>query len=316
MLGWANRQDGGAMPVPTLEDKLVIAVTSRALFNLEDSNRVFDTEGVEAFRAYQVEHENERMDGGVAFPLVRKLLDLDGGQSVEVVLVSRNDPSTGLRVFNSIEGLGLPITRAVFTAGASPYKYLEPFHCQLFLSAHDDDVRAALAAGHAAAKVLPGGHFDGDNEEAEDVIRVAFDGDAVIFGDEAEREFRDGGLPRFEAHEVSNALVPLAKGPLQPFLAALSALKAQHEGKIRTCLVTSRNAPAHKRAVLTLRAWGLEMDDALFLGGLPKAPFLRVMRPHIYFDDQRGHLMDAADEVPSGHVPYGVANEDYPRPVG
>ena len=289
---------------------LIVAIASRALFDLDESHRVFEDEGEAAYCRYQVEHEDETLAPGVAFPLVRKLLGINSRlpePRVEVILVSRNSADTGLRVFHSIRHHQLAITRAVFTGGRSPFAYLAPFGADLFLSAHAEDVRQALEAGHAAATILGSGPAAHDSEQ----LRIAFDGDAVVFSDDSERLYREGGLPAFTAHEVAESRTPLAGGPFQGFLAALHQLQSRFPAAaspIRTALVTARAAPAHERVVRTLRAWDIRIDEALFLGGMDKGPFLRAFGADLFFDDQQGHCDSARPHVATGHVPHGIAN--------
>ncbi|MCB1864746.1 MAG: 5'-nucleotidase [Chromatiales bacterium] len=296
-----------------LGSRLVVAISSRALFDLDSSHRVFEQEGVEQYHHYQMEHEDTPLEPGVAFGLVRKLLkinqQLPDGPRVEMILLSRNSADTGLRIFNSIVHHGLDITRAAFTGGRSPYRYAAAFGAQLFLSANAEDVRDALGAGVAAATLLPGAlRFARDEQE----LRIAFDGDAVLFSDEAERIYKSAGLDAFTASEVAAAREPLGGGPFKPFLAALQAIQsgvADSRRLIRTALVTARSAPAHERVVRTLRDWDIRIDEALFLGGKEKGAFLKAFGADIFFDDQTGHCESAAQHVATGHVPHGVANE-------
>jgi len=298
----------------TFDGKLVVAISSRALFDLEESNRVFEEQGLEAYYQYQREREDEVLAPGIAFPLVKKLLALNElppkRPRVEVILLSRNTADTGLRVMNSIEHYKLDITRAAFTGGESTYPYVPAFNADLFLSANPQDVRKALEAGHAAATILPANL--GPNLEKSGQLRIAFDGDAVIFSDEAERVYKRDGLERFHENEVSAAREPLSGGPFKNFLAALHRIQSEYPpdaSPIRTALVTARSAPAHERVVRTLRAWDIRIDEALFLGGLEKGKFLRAFGADIFFDDQRGHCESARLHVATGHVPFGVANE-------
>ncbi len=295
------------------QHKLTVAISSRALFDLEESHLVFESEGVDAYCRYQIEHEEECLEPGVAFGLVQKLLRLNLGlenqDQVEVVLISRNNADTGLRVFNSIQHYDLSITRAAFTGGQSPYRYVQPFNAQLFLSADPQDVSNALEAGFAAATILPSKSAvsPGDDQQ----VRIAFDGDAVLFSDDAERVFKNHGLEAFTASEIAAANDPLPGGPFKDFLAALHRIQAkysQNEAPIRTALFTARSAPAHERVVRTLRAWKIRIDEAVFLGGKDKGDFLKTFGADIFFDDQRGHCDSARDHVPTGHVPHGVAN--------
>jgi len=303
----ADPAAGGMAPLGAL----VIAISSRALFNLDDSHRIFESEGLEAFQRYQIEREDDELEPGEAFPLVQKLLQINrrlGQQRVEIILLSRNSADTGLRVFNSIQHYELDISRAAFCGGGDPYRYMAAFGCHLFLSTHADDVRHALDHGVAAATLLPG---TGQDRPVGEQLRVAFDGDAVLFSDEAEQIYKSQGLEAFSASEQQAAHRPLSGGPFKPFLAALHALQSElpaSESPIRTALVTARSAPAHERVIRTLRAWDIRIDESLFLGGLPKAEFLKAYGADIFFDDQRGHCELARGHVVTGHVPHGVAN--------
>ncbi|GAC1031143.1 5'-nucleotidase [Pseudomonas sp. No.21] len=294
-----------------LADKLVLAISSRALFDLNESHRVYESEGIEAYRQYQIDHEDEVLDPGDAFPLVQKLLGLNSalGQSrVEVILVSRNSADTGLRAFNSIQQHGLAISRAAFSGGRSPGPYLKAFGCHLFLSTHVDDVRAALQSGFAAATILSGG----PRRAASNELRIAFDGDAVLFSDDSERVYQQGGLEAFQAYERQAALTPLDGGPFKPFLSALNSLQQEFPADacpIRTALVTARSAPAHERVIRTLREWNIRLDESFFLGGLEKSSILDAFGADVFFDDQAGHCEKAREVVATGHVPHGVSNE-------
>ncbi|MEY4645679.1 MAG: hypothetical protein RLZZ596_2510 [Pseudomonadota bacterium] len=298
----------------TLDGKLVVAISSRALFDFEEENKVFELgRGSNKDRAYmqlQLEKLEEPAKPGVAFSMVKKLLAFNDerAQRVEVVILSRNDPVSGMRVFRSAQHYGLPIERGSFTRGQSPWRYLKPLHANLFLSANPDDVRAALAVGFPAATVATHAALAQDNHPNE--VRIAFDGDAVLFSDEAERVFQAQGLNAFQQHERDKAHQPLMAGPFKPLLAALHRL--QQEGTptmhIRTALVTARSAPAHERAIRTLMEWNIEVDEAMFLGGLAKGEFLREFEPDFFFDDQTGHIESAARHVPAGHVDSGIAN--------
>jgi 5'-nucleotidase len=297
------------MPI-SLEGQLVVAISSRALFDFEEENRVFEQGDDRAYMQLQLGRLEEPAKPGVAFSLVRKLLAFNTPevQRVEVVILSRNDPVSGMRVFRSAQHYGLPIQRGSFTRGQSPWRYLKPLNANLFLSAHLPDVRAALDAGVPAAQVYP--HSARASEAHPHEVRIAFDGDAVLFSDEAERVFQAQGLNAFQQHERDKAALPLSAGPFKPLLAALHRL--QQEGtpqmRIRTALVTARSAPAHERAIRTLMDWNIEVDEAMFLGGLPKGEFLREFEPDFFFDDQTGHIESAAQHVPAGHVASGVSN--------
>ena len=295
----------------SLEGKLVVAISSRALFDFEEENRVFEEGQDRAYMALQLERLDQPAKPGVAFSLVRKLLAFNRGgsaQPVEVVILSRNDPVSGMRVFRSASHYGLAIQRGSFTRGQPPWRYLKPLHANLFLSAHLSDVRAALEAGVPAAQVYP--QSARASEAHPNEVRIAFDGDAVLFSDEAERIYQSQGLSAFQRHETEKASQPLLAGPFKPLLAALQRL--QQEGtaamRIRTALVTARSAPAHERAIRTLMDWNIEVDEAMFLGGLAKGEFLREFEPDFFFDDQTGHIESAARHVPSGHVASGISN--------
>ncbi|MCD9032890.1 5'-nucleotidase [Luteimonas sp. Y-2-2-4F] len=307
---------------------LTIAITSRALFDLEDSHALFEREGIDAFSDYQREREDDVLSPGIAFPLVRKLLALNEGAPaeaprVEVILLSRNSADTGLRIFNSIQHHGLSISRATFTSGEPTWPYIRPFGAQLFLSANPDSVRRALAGGIAAATILPTAADPPPSRQSRSAadtrsqIRIAFDGDAVIFGDEGERVSQEGGIEAFHRHERERAREALSGGPFRGFLSALhdlqAAFPAGKEAPIRTALVTARSAPAHERVIRTLREWGVRLDEALFLGGRAKGPFLEAFGADIFFDDSRHNIDSARQHVAAGHVPHGVSNpEDLP----
>jgi 5'-nucleotidase len=283
-----------------LGDKLVLAISSRALFDLRDSHQIYESQGVEAYRQYQIEHEDEILAPGDAFPLVEKLLAINTTlqqQRVEVILVSRNSADTGLRAFNSIQHYNLGISRAAFVGGRSPDPYLAAFGCHLFLSTHAEDVRSALRAGFGAATILSGGA----RREASNELRIAFDGDAVLFSDESERVYQQAGLEAFQSG-----------GPFKPFLAALHRLQQEfpeEQCPIRTALVTARSAPAHERVIRTLREWNIRLDESFFLGGLEKAAILETFGADVFFDDQAGHCEKAREVVATGHVPHGISNE-------
>ncbi|MCE4556216.1 5'-nucleotidase [Pelomonas cellulosilytica] len=290
-----------------LHGQLVIAISSRALFDFEAENQVFESGDDTAYMALQQRLLDQPAAPGVAFSLVRKLLAFNAGGTprVEVVVLSRNDPISGLRVFRSAAHYGLAIERGVFTRGAAPWRYLKPLSAQLFLSANDADVRQALAAGVAAARVMPLSRQASAHHP--DELRIAFDGDAVLFSDEAEQVFQRDGLAAFREHESQRAHQPLPAGPFKPVLQALHGLQHTPGMRVRTALVTARSAPAHERAIRTLMDWQIEVDEAMFLGGLPKGEFLREFEPDFFFDDQAGHVESAAVHVPAGQVAAGVA---------
>ena len=298
---------------PKQLDKLVIAISSRALFDLDDAHKVYEQQGLAAYSQYQIDNEHVPLEPGTAFSVVRKLLGLNDSLSaamqVEVVLLSRNSADTGLRVFNSIEHYGLPITRAAFCGGESPWRYINAFGCQLFLSAEPGDVRKALENQVAAATLVSRQRSGNEDQQ----LRFAFDGDAVLFSDEAEQIFKRDGLEAFTASERAARHEPLQGGPFKQFLASLQQLQQvfpADQAPIRTALVTARSAPAHERVIRTLRAWDIRIDESIFLGGLDKTDFLKAYRADVFFDDQQAHCERAADNVTTGHVPHGVANVD------
>jgi len=299
-------------PKPEETAKLVIGISSRALFDLDESHRVYVEEGVQAYADYQIQHENEPLAPGEAFGLVTKMLrinELLGDPAVEVLLLSRNSADTGLRIFNSIEHYGLNISRAAFSGGGNPWRYIRAFECDLFLSMHAEDVSNALQQGVAAATLITRA---GRQKESTDEINFAFDGDAVLFSDESERIFKEQGLEAFTKYEKDSANQPLSGGPFRNFLGSLHRLQARFppgECPLRTALVTARAAPAHERVIRTLRDWDIRIDESLFLGGLAKGEFLRAYGADVFFDDQMTHVQSASEHVSTGHVPHGVANK-------
>jgi 5'-nucleotidase len=318
----------------TLEGRLVVAISSRALFDFEEENRVFEASDDRAYMQLQLQRLEQPARAGVAFSLVNKLLAFNSAaqgplgpagrrppeaertpsepprdaQRVEVVILSRNDPVSGMRVFRSAQHYGLPIQRGVFTRGQSPWRYLKPLAANLFLSANEQDVRGAIAARFPAARVIPESVQSAARHA--DEVRIAFDGDAVLFSDEAERVYQRDGLIAFQDHERIHSATPLAPGPFKPLLEALHRLQREpaHDMRIRTALVTARSAPAHERAIRTLMDWHIEVDEAMFLGGLSKGEFLREFEPDFFFDDQTRHVESASAHVPAGHVASGVIN--------
>lgn len=304
-----------------LTTKLIVAISSRALFDFELENQVFESSSDKAYMRLQLDKLEQPAKPGVAFSLVKKLLAFNHPNDgtplaepmVEVVILSRNDPVSGMRVFRSAQHYGLDIKRGSFTKGAAPWRYLKPLGANLFLSANLDDVRAALAAGVPAAQVYPQSAHASTAHPFE--VRIAFDGDAVLFSDEAEQVFQNSGLDAFQKHESDKAAQPLPAGPFKPLLDALQHLqtignsgnKNEHM-RLRTALVTARSAPAHERAIRTLMSWDIDVDEAMFLGGLPKGEFLREFEPDFFFDDQTRHVSAASEHVPSGHVASGITN--------
>ena len=291
--------------------KLTVATSSAALFDLEQSDRVYKEEGLEAYAKYQRARENEPLAPGRAFSLIKKLLNLnsllENPDRVEVILLSRNTSDTGLRVFKSIEHHNLSISRAAFSGGTKPHRYMSAFGVDLFLSTERADVVEALEDGKAAASILSSSLPSSKRGD----IRFAFDGDAVLFSDEAEEDYQKNGLEDFLNTEKNLANVPLRGGPLRSFVESLNQLKSEFIGDsnpIRTALVTARSSPAHERVVKTLRSWGMSVDESLFLGGMEKAAFLNSYGADIFFDDQAEHCRIASETVLAGHVPSGVKN--------
>lgn len=292
-----------------LADKLVIGVSSRALFDLSVENDIFEREGLEAYRSYQMEHEHTVLKPGPGFGLIQSLLDLnrlsERGERVEVIIMSRNSPDTSLRVFHSLEYYGLAITRAVLASGAPLAPYLEAFQTDLFLSACEEDVQAAIDSGIAAG-IICGSRIRSYERNKMNQIRIAFDGDAVLFSDDSERIFKEQGLEAFEKNEQLYAEAPLAEGPFARFLRIVSNIQKEFEPQnapIRTALVTARCAPAHERVIKTLRSWGVRIDEAFFLGGIAKKDVLKAFGAQIFFDDQLVHTLGAAEVVPAARVP-------------
>lgn len=299
-----------------IEKKLVIAVASSALFDLTESDSIFRAQGLKAYKEYQNKNVNKPFDKGVAYPFIKRLLSLNthfpDEKPVEVVLMSKNSPETGLRAFNSIAHYGLDITRAGFTSGQPHFKYLPSFNTSLFLSANKNDVEDAIAHKLAAGMVLNTTVIDEDNE-----LRIAFDFDGVLADDESEKIYQNSGLSTYQQYESERSSIPLNAGPVVDLLKKISfyqkleARKAEQDSTykpmLKTAIVTARNAPVHTRMINTLNSWGIDINEAFFLGGIDKSRVLNVMRPHIYFDDQMGHL-DHLDKIPAVHIPFGVVN--------
>jgi 5'-nucleotidase len=303
-----------------LEKRLVIGVASSALFDLAEADAVFREQGEEAYRAYQEAHLDDTLSAGVAFPFIRRLLSLNDlspdDPLVEVIVLSRNDPDTGLRVMRSIQAHGLPITRAIFMQGRSPYHFMPALNMSLFLSANETDVREAVALGLPAGRVLgPAAADDSDDQD----LRIAFDFDGVLADDTSEQVYQTDGIEGFRSYETMNAATPHDPGPLRDFLANVNRLQQREEEqrvkdpdyklRVHVSLVTARNAPAHERAVRSLKGWGVTVNDAFFLGGIDKSTIMGVLKPHIFFDDQVSHLAGTSRSTPSVHVPFGKMNE-------
>ncbi|MEU6273802.1 5'-nucleotidase [Streptomyces populi] len=303
-----------------LKNRLVVGIASSALFDLAEADAVFRDQGEEAYRAHQEEHLDDTLGKGVAFPFVRRLLSLNDlspdDPLVEVIILSRNDPDTGLRVMRSIQSHDLPISRAIFTQGRSPYRFMPALNMSLFLSADEDDVREAVALGLPAGRVLGSAVADGDDDQD---LRIAFDFDGVLADDASEQIYQADGLEGFRSHETTNAATPHDPGPLRDFLAGVNRLQrreaerrsedAGYRMRVHVSLVTARAAPAHERPVRSLKNWGVTVNDAFFLGGIDKSTIMEVLRPHIFFDDQVGHLTGTTRSTPSVHVPFGKMNE-------
>lgn len=309
-----------------LDNRLVIGVASSAVFDLRESDAVFKRQGEEEYRTFQEQNLNSPLSKGIAYPFIKRLLSLNDlaepdDPLVEVVLLSRNDPDTGLRVMKTIEHYGLPMTRAIFMQGKSPYEYIPALNIALFLSGNKADVESAIKAGHPAGQVLDS-EFDDDEDDK--TLRIAFDFDGVLAGDESETVMQASGLNEFHAHEVKNVMQPHHPGPLKEFMVRMSKIQSveeQHkklnpdyQNRIRVSIVTARNAPSHERALNTLKSWGVMANDAFFLGGIEKAKVLAVLKPHIFFDDQSGHLKSASAVAPSVHIPFGVTNQQAIEP--
>ena len=308
-----------------LDNRLVIGVASSAVFDLTASDAVFKSEGEEEYRKFQESNLENPLPKGIAFPFVKRLLSLNdlsknpSDPLVEVILLSRNDPDTGLRVMKTIEHYGLGMTRAIFMQGRSPYEYIPALNIALFLSGHKPDVDSAISLGHPAGQVLDS-QFNDDEEDK--TLRIAFDFDGVLAGDESEFVMQSSGLTAFHAHEVKNVMQPHNPGPLKEFLVRVSKIQSveeahkkshpDYENRLRVSIVTARNAPSHERALKTLKSWGVMANDAFFLGGIDKGRVLGVLKPHIFFDDQSGHLQSASAVVPSVHISFGITNQSKP----
>ncbi len=304
-----------------IEKKLVIGVASSALFDLSESHAVFLNQGQEAYRSHQEKNLDTPFPHGVAFPFLRRFLSINQAfpeqMPVEVVLLSRNSPETGLRIFRSIQHYELDISRAAFTTGKSPYQYVPAFNASLFLSANTEDVQKAIQAQYPAGLVLPSKIYD---DQTDHELRVAFDFDGVLADDEAEAVYkRNNSLVEFQAHETRHMTVPHKNGPLADLFTKLSHLQQlenqrakddpSYQKILRIAIVTARNAPAHERVTTTLKAWGVSPDETFFLGGMDKSRILSILRPHMFFDDQLGHLQPSAENIPMVHIPFGVSNE-------
>ncbi|SVB40416.1 uncharacterized protein METZ01_LOCUS193270 [marine metagenome] len=296
-----------------MNSKLVVGISSRALFDLSESHEIFQNDGVEAYRKYQIKNEDQILVPGEAFNLVNKILKIndfyENKDRVEVILLSRNTADTGLRIFNSIESHELNISRAVFCGGESPYKYVKAFGVDLFLSSSKDDVKMAIQNSVASARIISSKLKKLTKDDT--LLRIAFDGDSVIFSDESEKIYAKEGLKAFLDNERKQKSM-LKAGPFKSFLVELNKLQSElsHvDCPIRTALVTARSAPSHKRVIKTLRNWGVRIDESLFLGGMKKSEFLKSFKADIFFDDQQNNIEDASAKVTSAHVPFGIKNK-------
>jgi 5'-nucleotidase len=308
------------MPFP-IDKKLVVGVSSNALFNLEIEDRIFNEEGIEKYRQFQNDNKNKPLAGGIALPFIKRFLNINRVYTqelpVEVVLLSKNSPETGVRIFNAIKNHGLDISRAAFTSGKSPYKYIPAYNISLFLSTHEQDVLNAIDANYGAGKIIKTNVID-DDQEME--LRVAFDFDGVIADDQAEKVFKESGqLEMFHTHEQEHITVTHNPGPLADFFKKLSyfqQLETQKEVEnpdykkiVKTAIVTARSAPSHERAINTLNDWGVTVDEMFLLGGIEKRRVLEVLKPHLFFDDQLSHLDPKLENIPLVHIPFGIANK-------
>lgn len=296
-----------------LEDKLVIGISSRALFEMSLENEIFETQGLEAYCQYQIDHEKEPLKPGPGFSLVKAFLELnkctERDDRVEVIIMSQNRPDIAIRIFHSIEYYHLDIGRSIMVSGDSLVPYLKALNVDLFLSADENNVQSAIDNGLAAGIIYTQPQNEDSCYPKQDTshIRIAFDGDAVIFTDKSERLFKQAGIDVFYENEKKYANEPLEPGPFARFLQRLSQMKDECSDlneKIRLALVTARQAPAHERVIKTLRSWGVKVDEAFFLGGIEKKVILKAFEAQIFFDDQRVHTDSAALVVPSARVPY------------
>lgn len=308
------------MPYP-IEKKIVVGISSNALFDLRIEDEIFKNEGLEAYRKYQVDNKSVLLDKGVGFPFIKRFLNINEiyseEQPVEVVLLSRNSPETGVRIFNSIREYNLNITRAAFMSGGSAVNYIPAFNISLFLAIHEDDVNEAIKAKLPAGRILQTDVQDDESIE----LRVAFDFDGVVADDEAERVYKDKGIKEYHEYEKQNSSVAMEPGPLGDFFTKISSFQKletekkrndnKYEKILKTSIITARNAPAHERAINTLNSWGVEVDEMFILGGIDKSRILEIMKPHLYFDDQIDNLdTTAMKNIPLVHIPFGVANEE------
>ncbi len=307
------------MPYP-IEKKLVIAVSSSALFDLSESHKIFTEKGPKVYKEFQEQNLNEVLEKGVAFPFIKRFLNINNRfnkeQPVEVVLLSRNSATTGKRVFRSIQHYNLNISRAAFMEGKSPYEYVPAFNASLFLSTNESDVKDAIDADFPAGVVLPSEIVNDDESEE---LRIAFDFDGVIADDESETIYTENELPEFHNYEAANSHIPHKPGPLADLFKKLSFLQKLEDKEVeknrdykrilRTSIVTARNAPAHERVITTLEDWGVSANETFFIGGMDKDRILPILKPHMFFDDQKGHLESNIGNIPMVHIPFGITNK-------
>ncbi len=309
------------MPYP-IDRKLVVGISSNALFDLKKEDKIFREEGLQAYKEHQIKYRNKTLKKGLAFPFVRRYLNInkvyDEEEPVEVVLLSKNSPETGIRIFNSIEEYELDISRAAFTSGDSPFEYIPPYNISLFLTTNDNDVENAISAGFPAGKIIQSNISDTDEDNLE--LRVAFDFDGVLIDDEAEKIYQETDqLSMFHENEVKKQEEPHNPGLLADFFQKLSFFqKVENKKKqddpsynkiLKTSIVTSRNAPSHKRAINTLEEWGVSVDKMFLLGGIEKKRVLETLKPHLFIDDQKPHLDSEIEDITLVHLPFGVANK-------
>jgi len=291
-----------------LEKKLVIAISSRALFNLEDENKIFEDKGVDEYYKHQIENEDVLIDKGTGFRLVKNLLrindDFPNDKQVEVIIMSRNNAATSLRITKSIEKYELDIARSAWSGGNDISKYLKPFKVDLFLSANETDVQNAINEGIAAARILP---YVENFNEITNQVKIAFDGDAVLFSEESEIIYKTQGLEAFLEYEKENANNAMQSGPFAQLLRVISNIQSKYpeeQTPIRTALITARNSPAHERVIRTLNQWDVRLDESFFLGGVDKYEVVKAFGADIFFDDQDVHLETTSKTTPSAKVPY------------
>ncbi|MFC6205122.1 5'-nucleotidase [Psychrobacter urativorans] len=307
---------------------LIVAISATALFDLSESeNHLLQllehrpNRAIKEFRDYMAERENEPLAIGAGYPLIKALLNLNNychdctqpdidlqAPLVEVVIVSKSSPDTGIQVLNAIREHGLSISRSAFISGSLVAPYINDFNIDLFLTTNRNDAQQVADANICACAILdatPVNTYELDTEQ----LRIAFDGDAVLFDDSGELLYKQKGLKAFHDREAQMRDLPIEKGPYAELLIKLSKLQERlpvhmDHRPINIALVTARNAPADLRAIKTLRQWGVDVDMAFFLGGLDKTAVLKTFAPHIFFDDSIKHIDAARNFVPTALVPY------------